>query len=149
MTMTRLAAGNSDLNSVQALINSCYEDGNRLAQRSVEYLKGCLAVVITEENGEAVSTASILEEDGRLYIKSVATHPSHRRKGYASQTLEYALKLAREKGAKSVYAEVAAENQAALRLFDELGFKLYDYEDLTDQRTGEQYRESQMKKILP
>jgi ribosomal protein S18 acetylase RimI-like enzyme len=41
--------------------------------------------------GTPVSTASVIEVDGWLYVALVATHPAHRQRGYAEAVMRHAL----------------------------------------------------------
>lgn len=45
-------------------------------------------------DGTPVSTATVVPVDGRLYVAMVATHPDHRRRGYAEACMRDALEVA-------------------------------------------------------
>ena len=55
-------------------------------------------------------------------IITVATHPDHRRKGLAAQNLQTAIDRCRIENADRLFLEVAADNPAAIALYDSHGF---------------------------
>ncbi len=57
-----------------------------------------------------------------LHVLNIATHPDHRRRGYARILLEEMLRLAHQNAAREVHLEVRPSNQAARRLYERLGF---------------------------
>ena len=70
------------------MVPSCLESGMFLAGKSREC--GILAKV----NGVAVSTATVVDLNGLLYVALVATHPEHRQRGYADAAMRTALETA-------------------------------------------------------
>ncbi len=56
-------------------------------------------------------------------ITNIATHPAHRRRGYAARVLEALLAAARERGLVEVTLEVRASNEAAIALYERYGFR--------------------------
>jgi ribosomal protein S18 acetylase RimI-like enzyme len=59
-------------------------------------------------------------------IANVAVHPDHRRQGIARAMMQASLDMAREMGGRWVALQVEAGNEAALALYDALGFKRYE-----------------------
>ncbi|MGB1234267.1 MAG: GNAT family N-acetyltransferase [Planktomarina sp.] len=55
-------------------------------------------------------------------IITIATHPSHRRKGLAGKTLQVAINECANKNATRLFLEVAADNSPAIALYDSQGF---------------------------
>ncbi len=55
-------------------------------------------------------------------ITNVATHPEHRRKGYAKEVMLALIGYARSEGLSSVTLEVRASNAAAIAMYEGLGF---------------------------
>ncbi len=70
------------------MLPSCVDSEMFLAGKMREC--GMLARV----NGVAVSTASVIDLDGVLYVAMVATHPDHRQRGYADAVMRKALEVA-------------------------------------------------------
>jgi len=55
-------------------------------------------------------------------ILTIATHPQHRRKGLAMGLLEQFHDMARSRGATTAFLEVAADNHAAITLYQGCGY---------------------------
>ncbi len=79
--------------------------------------------------GEAVSFAYAGLTDGRICIESVATRADHRGQGFARKTVSALMAWGRTQGAGTAVLQVQAENRAAIRLYQGLGFsrELYCY----------------------
>lgn len=58
------------------------------------------------------------------HIATLAVHPGFRRRGIARKILQTALSAAYREGARRSYLEVRAGNQAALQMYQELGFEV-------------------------
>ncbi|MBR1390173.1 MAG: ribosomal protein S18-alanine N-acetyltransferase [Lachnospiraceae bacterium] len=56
-------------------------------------------------------------------VTNVAVHPEHRRKGIARTLLEKLLTSAGDRGAAHMILEVRQSNQAAIRLYESMGFE--------------------------
>lgn len=56
--------------------------------------KGQECGILARVNGEAVSTATVVEMNGILYVALVATAPDHRQRGYADAAMRKALETA-------------------------------------------------------
>lgn len=63
----------------------------------------------------------ILDE---LHINNLAVHPAYRRQGYGRELLEYVIALGARVGAVRATLEVRRSNEAALRLYEGLGFRV-------------------------
>ena len=66
-----------------------------------------------------VGMVSVLDEGE---IVNVATHPDHRRRGYARAVIDEVLKLARGRGVTTLTLEVRESNAAARALYESAGF---------------------------
>lgn len=67
-------------------------------------------------------------ERGQLGMFNMATHPDMRRRGAASSVIHALACWAEQRGAKTLYLQVAAGNTAAQTLYSKLGFEtLYAY----------------------
>lgn len=58
------------------------------------------------------------------HIATLAVHPDFRRRGIARKLLHTALGAAYREGARRSFLEVRAGNQAALKMYEELGFEI-------------------------
>lgn len=63
----------------------------------------------------------ILDE---AHIATLAVHPQFRRRGIARRILQTALSAAYKEGARRALLEVRAGNQAALKMYEEMGFEI-------------------------
>jgi ribosomal protein S18 acetylase RimI-like enzyme len=83
---------------------------------------------VLEKGGRPVSTA-ICVHDGELAgLFEVATDEGHRGQGYGRRTMLSALKWARQRGARTAWLQVEADNEAAIALYGSMGFsELYRY----------------------
>jgi ribosomal protein S18 acetylase RimI-like enzyme len=78
------------------------------------------------EAGRLVGNASLLPVAGfseRWVMANVAVDAAHRRQGVARELVDASLNLARDRGAKEVVLQVRHDNQAALALYDGMGFE--------------------------
>ncbi len=57
-------------------------------------------------------------------ITNVAVHPEHRRKGLAVKLIEFFMAFAKEKQFSFLTLEVREQNQAAISLYEKMGFQL-------------------------
>ena len=64
----------------------------------------------------------VIEDE--MHIMNLAVHPGYRRRGVASFLLDYALRLAKEYGARGAMLEVRPSNHAAISLYDKMGFSV-------------------------
>ena len=61
---------------------------------------------------------------GESEILTLAIHPEHRRKGYAKTLIEKYIEQHSAKGLEKIFLEVAANNIAAIHLYQSLGFTI-------------------------
>jgi len=136
-----------DLNAVADLIETCFadtldEDGRRYvnqmhaAARNPGYLRWAMAVTenvpmpfsgfVWEENGYLAGNLSLIPykyQDKRCYlIANVAVDQAYRRKGIALSLTNNAIEHARKRGIDEIWLHVRSENEAALILYQSLGF---------------------------
>jgi len=77
---------------------------------------------VAEINGRIVGMLILWLIVDEAHIATLAVHPEHRRKGFASRLLKEALSSAYLEGARSSTLEVRAGNLAARDLYDQFGF---------------------------
>ena len=74
--------------------------------------------------GDPLQSFAILRcSDVDAEILTVATHPDQRGQGLAANVLKEAQQLAKKKGLRSIFLEVAEDNQAARTLYARLGYE--------------------------
>jgi ribosomal protein S18 acetylase RimI-like enzyme len=67
-----------------------------------------------------VARLALVDDWGGLF--AVATHPDARRRGFAREVIEALRAEARQRGIRKLWLQVMADNRAALRLYEGLGF---------------------------
>lgn len=86
-----------------------------------------LSGFVWEDNGRIVGNVSLIPfiKGGRkLYlIANVATHPEYRRRGIARILTDTAMRRASEKQAASIWLHVRADNNGAITMYRDLGFR--------------------------
>jgi ribosomal protein S18 acetylase RimI-like enzyme len=85
--------------------------------------------VTMNEAGEAVSWAFGAMTGQGLCVESVATRADQRGKGYAGETVASLMAWGASRGAGAGFLQVQADNHAAVRVYERLGFnrELYRY----------------------
>ncbi len=136
-----------DLNAVADLVETCFadtldEDGRRYvdqmhaAARNPGYLRWAMSVAenvpmpfsgyVWEENGHLAGNLNLIPykyQGKRCYlIANVAVDPAYRRKGIARSLTNSAIEHARKQGIDEIWLHVRSENEAAMILYQSLGF---------------------------
>ena len=87
-------------------------------------------IFLAEIAGQAVAKAELMLPSSEAaqqvgYIRRVVVHPTHRGKGLAKQLMQYVIDFARHTGKiHAIDLYVWEGNQAAIRLYETLGFTL-------------------------
>ncbi|MDH3223629.1 MAG: ribosomal protein S18-alanine N-acetyltransferase [Gemmatimonadota bacterium] len=82
------------------------------------------ADVLVAVSGEEVwGYAVVWTAADEAELANVAVAPGARRRGVGVRLVRAALETASQRGARTVYLEVRASNQGALRLYESLGFR--------------------------
>jgi ribosomal protein S18 acetylase RimI-like enzyme len=130
-------ASPSDLDALVDLENRSFET-DKLSRRSLAHLlrKGNATTLIEEKNGSARGYALVLYNRGtslaRLY--SIVVHPDFRGLGIGAILLSAAEKDALDNDCVTMRLEVRKDNEPAIRLYSEHGYRLFSvvpdyYED--------------------
>ena len=136
-----------DLDAVANLVETCFadtldEDGRRYvnhmhaASRNPGYLRWAMAVAenapmpfsgfVWEQNGYLAGNLSLIPyryRGRRCYlIANVAVDPAYQRRGIARTLTKAAVEHARKRGIDEIWLHVRSENEAAINLYQSLGF---------------------------
>lgn len=90
-----------------------------------ELLKSPGAFAVLGEAGEPAAAKGFIlcrAIAGEAEILTIAVDPAARRRGWGAALVEVAAGLAAEAGAEAMFLEVAADNQAAIGLYQTTGF---------------------------
>ncbi|MBR5428077.1 MAG: GNAT family N-acetyltransferase [Clostridia bacterium] len=86
------------------------------------------------ENGEIAAECHLVYDNPeygtvpgrRAYLSRMVTRKEYRRKGYGEKIARFILDLAKEKGYEEIALGVNCDNAPALRLYEKLGFSVYE-----------------------
>lgn len=113
----------SDAPAAAALERACFSrPWSENAYLSTLADENALYLIAEKEDGELVGTCGLLDILGEGDISNVAVSRSFRRRKIAERMLTELLKQGRERGITAFTLEVRASNEAAIRLYEKLGF---------------------------
>jgi ribosomal protein S18 acetylase RimI-like enzyme len=122
MTPTIRMASIGDSRAIAELHAKCFADAwNEQAIRGL-LTNPNVFVLLAENASESQSFIMVQGASDECEILSFGTLPRARRKGYARALLAAAAKEAVRRGALQMHLEVAADNDAALALYESHGF---------------------------
>ena len=79
--------------------------------------------LVAEAGGETAGYIGVQEICGEGYVTNVAVLPQYRRQGIGERLLRAAIDGARARGCAFLSLEVRVGNEAAIRLYEKLGFR--------------------------
>jgi N-acetylglutamate synthase len=86
------------------------------------------ALVASLHEGQALACGIGVVTQHYLGLFEIATRPTHRRQGLASDLCRQLLSWGKAHGAHTAFLQVEANNPGAIRIYENLGFhRLYDY----------------------
>ena len=83
---------------------------------------GFYFIISLNSGGKIGSISTFPDENGEEFDIGYCIHKDYWKNGFGSEAVGVLLQWIKERGAKTVTAEVAAENTASRRLFEKLGF---------------------------
>lgn len=84
------------------------------------------AVSVFELAGEVIGYASLRFVDREGDVNTIAVAKEHQGKGFGKQLLDWMLETAKLNGVKELFLDVRADNQAAISLYQKVGFDRID-----------------------
>lgn len=100
-----------------------HDNSREAADRVLSRVPGPAAYLSAERDGQVAGVGLAVAAPGWTGVFSMATSPAHRRQGLATAILRAAARWAADQGAGNLYLQVEADNHAARRLYDSLGFR--------------------------
>ena len=79
--------------------------------------------LVAERDGETAGYIGVQEICGEGYVTNVAVLPQYRRKGIGERLVREAVRGAKLRGCDFLSLEVRVGNEAAIRLYERLGFQ--------------------------
>lgn len=89
---------------------------------SVQIRTGFLYFLIKEDD-QFIGYISVQPRGGDLFLSKIYVKSSKRGKGYGKKAMQFAERLAKEKGLKRIVLTVNKNNVNAIRAYEKLGFK--------------------------
>ncbi|ABB38787.1 ribosomal-protein-alanine acetyltransferase [Oleidesulfovibrio alaskensis G20] len=117
----RLSA--EDSAEIVALEKMCFATPWTKEQFELAFTQNVFAVFGLRLSETLVAYIAIYHAAGELEILNIATHPAHRRNGYACKLLSMMLQVAARMGIEKAILEVRRSNLPAIRLYERLGFE--------------------------
>lgn len=100
----------------------------KIAKRMMDMIQNQTLYCRIVENGKTVACASAVIERGYMALAHVIVDEVYRKQGYGRMVCESLLSEAKRMGAHEAYLQVVQDNQAAIHLYEKLGYrKLYSY----------------------
>lgn len=110
---------------------------NRTAPKTMDIVRRQFALVDQNENlsaiycriqmwGKDVAVASVVIEDGVMFLLNVVVDPACRGKGYGKLLVKQILEAACDMGAEKLCLQVVANNEVAINMYKSFGFE-YQY----------------------
>ncbi|MGE4263749.1 MAG: ribosomal protein S18-alanine N-acetyltransferase [Desulfovibrio sp.] len=116
----RLGVG--DLTEVMDLERLCFRTHWTREQFLLGLERGAFHILGIRDDGMLLAYLAFSLIAGEMEVMNIATHPAHRRKGFAARLLGKALELARLKMAQQAFLEVRRSNLGAIDLYQKFGF---------------------------
>lgn len=114
----------SHLDAVAALETVCFTAPWTREGLAEELQNPQAHFLVAEADGETAGYIGVQEICGEGYVTNVAVLPKYRRQGIGAQLVRAAIHGAEERGCDFLSLEVRVGNEAAVRLYEKLGFRV-------------------------
>ena len=119
MTVQRLSA--EHIPAVAQMEKLCFSEP--WSEHSLGILTGDGAVgFVALEDGQVTAYVGMMVVLDEGQITNVATHPDHRRKGYAQEVLNALTAYSQSVGISEIFLEVRSSNASAIGLYEKMGY---------------------------
>ncbi len=94
----------------------------------IDNVQGEVGLFLKEDDDQPKAAAMAVRFDDLVGLFEIVSNPAARRKGYGRAIVRDALAWARSRGAKRAWLQVVVENNAAVELYQSIGFsEVYSY----------------------
>lgn len=122
MSLTIRPMTRADLERVYEIECVCFRTPWSLRALSGELHNRAAHYLVAEEEAQVMGYAGMWSLFDEAHITNIAVLPEYRRLGCGRRVMLAAMRLALEKGASMMTLEVREHNDAAIRMYHELGF---------------------------
>lgn len=112
----------SDVPSVAEIENACFAHPWTYEGLAEEVSNPTARFLVAESDGTSIAYIGANNIAGEVYITNIAVLPSYRGKGIGELLLSMLLTVSQKEKAEFVTLEVRESNQAAIHLYEKLGF---------------------------
>lgn len=85
--------------------------------------------LLVRDGPDAAGFCGYVPDDRGLFLSKIYIHRDHRHKGLATPVFDHLRTVARSLGKSRIYLTVNRENQAAIKVYEHVGFEIVDSQD--------------------
>ncbi|WP_217593774.1 GNAT family N-acetyltransferase [Cohnella sp. GbtcB17] len=89
---------------------------DQIAHQGYEYY-------LMQANGANVGYMAVQAKDGKLFLSKLYVLKAQRGQGYASRTMDFLMRLCRERGLGAIWLTVNRHNEASISVYEKKGFR--------------------------
>lgn len=117
-----------DLNECWRLDQICFSDGEAYDRETIRYLlshhQSVCYKVVTASSRMLAFVVGMIEPDGTGHVVALGVNPQHRRRGYGRLLMRAIEQGFFNRGINTVRLEVRTSNEAAQKLYLDMGYKI-------------------------
>lgn len=119
-----------DIERVSEITKACYGQSRGFHGEDAQWLKRWLEnnnILVHKENDEITGVCLVAlydyEHGPTLWIREIAVHPDHQRKGIGRKLMAGAMTYGKDRGARKAFLAADELNVHAIKLYESFGFK--------------------------
>ena len=121
-------------------IRAYIDEGSMYLYRENDAIVGAIAITMYQgEDYHAIDWTKQVADDKVAVIHILAVSPDTQGKGFGSEMIREAIRLAQSKGMQAIRLDALASNTLAHRLYERLGFEYRGKQHLYAENTGGQH----------
>ncbi len=118
----------NDLNECWRLDQRCFSDGEAYDRETIRYLlshnQAVCYKVVTPSSMMIAFVVGMIEPDNTGHVVALGVSPDHRRRGHGRRLMHAVERGFSDRGVNTVRLEVRTSNDAAQKLYFDLGYKI-------------------------